>query len=326
MQLNKHTGKIDNLRIDIDNIIPSDYSFFLHHQIHSEPLCHSIKEIGVVNPPLLQRVSSNDRFRIVCGFRRVHALRMIRVQELECRVLPPDIADRDLLLISIYDNLATHPLHPLEKSIVIAKLESFFDKQEIIRTYFPLLGLPAHKKSYEETACLARLEDRIKDAVYRGNLVVARSLFHLSQKERLAVFDLLETLHLSVSKQREVIDYLIKIHARESVSLCDLVRSDEITEILQNKRLNRSQRGERVRSYLYKRRFPEISRTEEKFHKLRRSLRLGDSVKLIPSLSFESDTFHLQFSVDSVQDLQKKIRQLRDSQDESGWEELFRLC
>ncbi len=81
--------------ININRIRISDRRFLLHHQIYSEPLSLSIKEVGVINPPVVQK-TSEGYFRIVCGFRRVHAAREHQIQELTCKVLPDETKDLDL--------------------------------------------------------------------------------------------------------------------------------------------------------------------------------------------------------------------------------------
>jgi ParB-like chromosome segregation protein Spo0J len=318
----------DRLCIDVEKIRSTDQKFSLHYQIYSEPLLLSIKEIGVINPPLVQRISSDDHFRIVCGFRRVHAARANGIRELDCYVIPPDADDRDLLLISLYDNLAAYPLHPLEKSIVIGKLESYCDREEIIKKYLTLLDLSPHEKVYEENACLARLEDQIKDAFYRGDLTqpVCLMLSHLNPQDCMAVFDLFTKAHLTFSKQKEVTEYLIEIALRESMSLSDLAGSEPITKVLENKDLSKPQKGESIRSILRSRRFPEITLTEQKFKETRHRLRLEKGIKIIPPPSFESDTFKVQLDVNSPKDLQEKIRRLEQTQNDPGWEELFGLC
>lgn len=310
--------------INLNRIRISDRRFLLHHQIYSQQLSRSIKEVGVINPPVVQK-TSDGYFRIVCGFRRVHAARELQIQELICKVIPCEIKDLDLLLIALYDNLTTRPFHPLEKSFIIEKLEQFVDPKEIIAKYFPLLGLPPHKKGYDDIACLARLEKPVRDAVYRGDLAqpVAVRLSQLSRQDRMSVFDLLEKVHLSVSKQKEVSEYLIEISQRETISLSDLIKSQQITELFENDRLSKSQKGESIRSYLRCRRFPQITRMEDKFTRIHRGLQLKTGTKLLPPPSFESNTFQIQFGVNSTEDLKKKIQQLEESQKKPGWEELF---
>ena len=317
----------DRFPVNIDNIRISDRSFFLHHQIRSEPLISSIKEVGVVNPPVLQKISDSDEFRVVCGFRRVHAAQMCGIRELECRVYPPDSPDQDLLLISLHDNLATQALHPLEKSIAIEKLEAYFDKQEIIDKYLPLLGLASHERAYQNIAPLARLEDNFQDALYRGELAqpVAVRLSRLNRQDRLAVFDLFEKVHLSFSKQKEVAEYLIEISQRDEAGISNITRSEPIVETLLNPDLSKPGKGESIRGILRKRRYPELTQAEEKFQEIRRSLKLGRDIKLVAPASFESDKFKIQFEVDSVKDLQKKIERLKKTGDEPGWEKLFGL-
>jgi len=318
----------DRLRIDVEKIHRTDQKFSLHYQVYSEPLFLSIKEVGVINPPLVQRTFSDDHFRIVCGFRRIHAARACGIRELDCQVISSDATDQDLLLISLYDNLAIHSLHPLEQSIVIEKLKSHYDRQEIIKKYLPLLGLAPHEKAYEEIARLVHLEDKIKDALYRGDLAqpVALMLSHLDPRDRLAVFDLLTKVHLTFSKQKEVTEYLVEIALRESLSLPDLAGSEPIMKVIENKDLSTPQKGEAIRSILRCRRFPEITLTEQKFKETCHRLCLGKGVKLIPPPSFESDTFKIQLEVNSLKALQKKIEWLAQRQDDPGWDELFGLC
>jgi ParB family chromosome partitioning protein len=84
-----------------------------------ERLAESIKAEGVLQPLVV--TPRNGKFLIVCGERRFRAARILGLKELPC-VVRPTLSDRDVLELSITENLQRLDLSPIDKARAIKTL------------------------------------------------------------------------------------------------------------------------------------------------------------------------------------------------------------
>ena len=70
--------------ISIEEIDPANETFRISEEIVSAPLQMSMRVIGQLNPVLL--LGGKRPLAVVCGFRRIHALRQLGEYRLICRI------------------------------------------------------------------------------------------------------------------------------------------------------------------------------------------------------------------------------------------------
>ncbi len=110
-------------------------------------------------------------------------------------------------------------------------------------------------------------------------------------------------LKVGLNKQRELLLLLNEIARREDISIRHLIAEKKLQNILQNAELDRAVKRQEIRSYLRQRRFPAISRAEEKYEKLVKQLKLGSNINLIPPKDFEGMTYLMTLRFDNRQEL-----------------------
>ena len=106
-----------------------------------DPLCRSIKKIGLIYPPLVIR-GDGGKMDVVIGFRRILALKSLKCENAPMK----DISDLglsplDLLIFNLYDNLSVRSFNNVEKGMILNRLKSHLPGKEIRKQYMPLLGL-----------------------------------------------------------------------------------------------------------------------------------------------------------------------------------------
>jgi hypothetical protein len=111
---------------------------------------------------------------------------------------------------------------------------------------------------------------------------------------------------LSASKQEEIFAHCNDIALRDEISCREILNDPAIRQILEQEKLTRSQKGDQVRSWLRKKRFPRLSQREEKFLQQSKKLHLPSGVQLVPPPFFEGQTFCLQIEFDDRQALADK--------------------
>jgi ParB-like chromosome segregation protein Spo0J len=295
-------------RIYLKNIDRDDTLFLLSYGYNLGPLKNSINQIGLINPPRV-RQKSDTTYQIICGYKRVHALRELGVASTPCTLVSPATGDEESFLMSFYDNVSHRELNPIEKSMAINRLLSYFSEEKIVSDFLPLLKLQPHSTQLETLKPLSTLASTIKDAILAGTIDVrtALKLALLDRVSREASSRLIITLRLSLSKQTALMEYVSESALREDLSIVKVINSPHIRFIIDDERLNLPQKGEAVMSFLRKRRFPQLTAKEEEFKQVLRKLRLPPDVCIKHPPFFEGNTYSLTFHFTSVNALRKRL-------------------
>jgi len=285
-----------------------DKTFIISTVANSELLQKSIKSIGLLNPPYLNFDSIKQYYQIVCGYRRIEACVACGWQEITACVIASGASQSELFLLGLYDNLAHRILNPIEQARAAAKLLTYFTEEMVIRYYLPLMGLHPTVKTLDHLRRLSALETAMQDAVLNGTIpeTVAIKLADLGAADRKVFIHLLSHVHLSASKQEEILAHCNDIALRDGISCREILNDPAIRQILEQEKLTRSQKGDQVRSRLRRKRFPRLSQREEKFLQQSKKLHLPSGVQLVPPPFFEGQTFCLQIEFDDRQALADK--------------------
>lgn len=311
---------VEYKRLDIKSIDLTDTTFVISYGFPLSALKESIRKIGLINPPLVKKGQS-EGYRVVCGYRRLLVCREIGTETLMCAVTGHNIEDRDALLISLYDNLSHRDLNPIEKSIAVGKLQSYYPEGIIVKDFLPLLRLNPHHSVLRKTRYLSRLNGEMKDAVVAGTLDegAAIKLLNFSEKDRMLVFELLSKLKLSRNKQNEVIDNIDDITRRDECSVSSILDSKDLKHVLDDKNLNIPQKGRRVRDVLRGLRYPKIVNAEKDFLEIRRGLDLKEGIKLTPPPFFEGGKYSIDFQFGTIDELEENLKKIGSIKHNKGF-------
>lgn len=310
----------DPMTIDLDAIDFEDKTFVISFGRSFETLARAIELAGLLNPPILARKPGEDAYRIVCGFLRLLAQRQLGYKKMQVRLLEPDYQDLQLLELSICDNMSHRSLNSIEQAGAVKRLLQHIPEAEVIERWLPLLGLKPSAKALEACLRIDGLEHTIKMALAAGTIAgrSAIELAGLAATDRLALYRLFMVVHLSASKQAEIIETCKDLALRDGTDIPAIIGSPEIAAVLADPNPDLSCKGEQVRQFLRRCRYPRLTRKEEQFCSLAKKLpRLG-GVRLLPPQSFEGDTYRLEISfsqpeslADAAETIQKLARDER---------------
>lgn len=311
-------------RIDLSRIDRDDTQFLLSYGYSLDPLKASIGRIGVINPPIL-RQDGNTTYQIICGYRRVDALRELGTPSALCALLPPSTEDEACFLLSFYDNVSHRALNPIEQSMAISGLLRYFSEETVVSDFLPLLNLQPHRTQLESLKLLSTLEDQLKDAILGGRIDVrtAGKLAQWDTSSRASLGRILTTVRLSLSNQTALMEYAAESARRESLSISEIIESPPIQSILEDERLNLPQKGEEILRFLRKRRFPQLTAREEEFKQGLKKLRLPPEVRLNHPPFFEGTTYALTVQFASVNLLRKRLADVASRLDDPSLKTLL---
>lgn len=315
--------------IPLQDIDLADETFSVNFRPNLEPLRASIQAVGLLQPVLLQE--TDDRYRIVCGFRRLWVLRESGRDEIPARVVGPVTADDlEWFLLSLQENLTTRGFNPVEKAIALWKLIHRFkvEPNRVVQAYLPLLSLEPNEKILKTYLSLAEMEEEVKrfvldEKVSRSNI---RLLSQMRSEERRALLPVFSLLKLGENRLREILTLLMEISRRERTDLREILDHPEIEAVLSDRELTPHQRTERVKKALMGLRYPRMKGLEEAFEARRKALRLPEGITLHHSPYFEGKGLRMELRFESVEEYRAILSALSELPNQEVFRKLVEFC
>src|SRR3989337_300090 len=237
--------KLDNIlisKIDFD-----DDTYLLGSRIDSPLLLYSIKEIGLINPPILR--DKNHVYQIISGYKRLKACKELGIEEVFSRVCKSgEISSEEWLKIVFYEN--QERLSDMERAELLLKFKRLcgLEQNELIQRVLPILGIVPSRKNFEKYKRLAELEREIKDAFYSQKISIEQVII-LSEMPSPIRIEILNRVLLkskmNTNETREVVREIIDITARDKRDVKEIIDEIEI-----RMKIESTQRLSEILSYL----------------------------------------------------------------------------
>ncbi len=281
----------------------ADTSFRVTTESRCDDLVRSLKTVGLINPPLL--IPKDSSYTVVYGFRRIAACQRIGFSAVDARVADSDHSRLDCVKLAITDNAIHRTLNLVEVSRALNLLTDSLDSQHRLSETAKALGLPDNLVVIDKIKKISRLPWPLQESVISGgvSLPMALVLGDLETDTGNRLAKLFQDLNLSLNKQREIIELIKEIALRDGISIKNLLEENDVQKIINNKDLDRTRITKQLRTYLKKRRFPAITRSEAVFQKYITSLKLTNMVKMVPPKYFEGNTYTIQLHFKDIQQL-----------------------
>ncbi|HHT98252.1 MAG TPA: ParB/RepB/Spo0J family partition protein [Clostridiales bacterium] len=165
-----------------------------------QELADSIKIYGIIQPIMLQK--NKDFYEIIAGERRWRAARLAGLKEVPAII--KDYSEKEILEISLIENIQRESLNPIEEAIAYQRLIAEFDlKQDEIAE-----RVSKSRVTITNAIRLLRLDSRVQDMVIDGLLTSghARALIPIEDKEeQINMANLLFDKKLSVRETEKFI-------------------------------------------------------------------------------------------------------------------------
>ena len=258
-------------------------------------LRESIARVGLLHPPIVKE-NFNALFQIIAGRKRLHILRdTFAAQECTCIILPRDIGRISAYDMLLEETLLTRPLSPVEKAIFFTQVLQSLDIQQAARQYLPRLGLAPNPYHIKRLLPLLDLEEPLLIKLHQGMLSekTALELTRLSFRDRMALFETIDQLQLSVGKQQQLLLAGKELSGRTRTAIADILSGLEVNGILNHPQANPPQKSTQLMAWLTRQRYPRLSAAEHKFKAFTDKLDLPPGAALTHALSFEKDALTL---------------------------------
>jgi len=314
--------------ISLETIDFENEMFRISENLDPPGLRASLNAIGQLCPAVL--LSQRKALRIICGFRRLRALRDLGKKTALARVVEDESVDpMRAFSLAFWDNLSHREFDPLEKARLLSTLKGVcgLAQDTIVGTYLPLLGLPSHKNVLYAYLSLHTLHSALRQMLNEGKITLASAerLANWDRGTQSAIAILFEKIHLSASLQREVLGLIEELAAIMEVGATEVVGMPEIEELLVQPGISAHQRGEKLRDLLYRRRNPCLTRATERFLEGRKALNLPHDVRLTPDPFFETPRVHVEFDASTAERFRGIAEAIHEAAEGPALERLFEL-
>jgi len=314
--------------IHLKEIDFEDDTFRISEHLESAPMLDSIREVGLVNPVVLLGGRA-PRKKIVCGFRRLRALRHLDRSRALCRVVEEDHDPVWVFGVALWDNLSHRLLDPLEKARVLFKLKNSFGVRTVtlLQTYLPALGLAAHSNVLNTYLSLNEVHPELRHAFAEGRLTLSSieclAGMAFDAQERIAL--VMGRIHLSASLQKEVLGLIWDLAGMTSTPPGEVLNRPEILATLSDPELSSFQKGQEVRRILSRWRNPRLAEAVKSFQARKKLLGLPGSIRISPDPFFEKPGLRVEFDASDAERFRKMAAALQKASNAPALEELFQV-
>jgi ParB family chromosome partitioning protein len=301
---------IQPAEVPLSAIDSENETFRITTNLEVGDLVSAFERVGLSNPPILK--PQNDKYHLVCGFRRVSAARLVGWQSIPARILPDNVDPLSCALLAISENSIERSLNLIETSRALSLLASLSENMEAMAATARRIGLPGNRSHFQKIIPLCQLPKPLQTGLLSGALALpsVHLLSNLPSETAVPLSQFLADLKLSLHKQRELIDIVLEISKLEDLSVETVISSAEITDILEDPKADLPQKSGRIRRCLKQRRFPNLSQAQEEFDHLKSQLKLGENVSLKAPPGFESNRYTLSLTFGSPAELQSQMKVL----------------
>lgn len=302
--------RLTETHIEISRIRQSDRSFQITTAPVTKTLTTSVRQMGVLNPPVLQETESG--FKIISGFRRIEACRNAGIESIPVRIAGQDAAPMDCIKWAIAENAFQRNLNLIEQSRAFSLIGPYCDNLKALSAMAVELGLPDNIGMIQKLGRVAGLPSMIQDMILSETIPLSMALeleqMDPLQGQRLA--GLFNDLKLGLNRQRELLVFFQEIGAREKISTADILNEPRVMEILNDDLSDRVQKAHHLREYLRRRRYSEITRAETRFSEQVARLNLDSGIDLMPPANFEGMDYRLMIRFSRIDQLQAQLKHL----------------
>ncbi len=309
------------ISLDLSLIDSEDTTFLVGHKENLSFLQSSIKEIGLLNPPILRVLG--EKYQIISGWKRILSCKELGLTELLCKIYySSDLSDIDCLKIVFYDNKDNFSDLELAELIKLFKDLCLIDDKALMDNILPLLEIPSTRKHLDKYLCLASLDQAIKDAYYRDKITIeqCQMLSEIVSDNQVPMLEyLLLKYNLNNNESRQVMQIVEEIALRDLKSILEVVSQAEDAINTENKGKNE------LRQELRRMRYPDLSAVEAKYKRAVSELNLPKEVNLFINQFFEGNDLEFRIKVKSTDELSQALHSLEGSLSSGDIEKLLNI-
>lgn len=274
------------------------------------PLTRSIQKMGLICPPTVWQTDSG--FVPVSGFRRIQAVQTLsETEKIDCRIMPSE-SEMACAMQAVADNAFARELSPAEQVRAVKLLNRFMDPAQMARQSLSIFNRQLNQGFIAALLAVSALPPDAMILLENGNLA-------LKPARRLTVYDrdtidvlihIFSRIKASSGKQLDIITCLTEVCKNERISANTLFDETGLQAFLNRDTGDPGQKGDQVRHYLSRRRFPNLEQTRQTIKSRLGRLLSGKSIRFRLPENFESTVYGVSFEFTSLDEFRSQVQVL----------------
>ena len=282
--------------INISDIDISNPKFIVPYKQISPELVNSIKDIGIINPPIV--INNDKEYLILTGFKRISISEELGLNTVFCRVVSKNEISFDQCIKIIYEDNKDR-----FTDIEIGQLcRKYIDNGNDVKQFLKLIDYPTTEKNIQRFTYLSNIDSRIRN-YYLDEKLNPEQCFFLSQIDTedalLLLNKVIVPFRFNTNETREFLSELKDIYIRDDKPISQIVESVINTQedITKNS----------IRLKIKKLRSPRLVEVEKEYNEIVKSLKLPKGVLISYSPYFENNYIEVKTRIDS----ENKLNELK---------------
>jgi hypothetical protein len=262
----------------------------------------SIAIVGLLQPPLL--LAGEDGFKIVCGRRRLEAVRKSADGSGEIPFYPAENSTfKDLFRQALWENLAIREYNLVETADIYIAALKLFAADEIENEIMPALKLPLRPRFQRRCQAIAGFSRKLRELLAVGSVdaETVDLIREWSDDERAALTDLVAESGLRRNKLREVVSRLDDLARRDEVSPLKFLFAARKAALGEDGGINVGLLRSHLKTLLY----PHLTAARREFAARREKFSWPANLRLEPPPDFEGGDYRLSFTFTGSKDWEK---------------------
>ncbi|MBV1819586.1 ParB/RepB/Spo0J family partition protein, partial [Bacteroidales bacterium MSK.15.36] len=192
-------------------------------------LSQSIKEFGIIQPIIVKKIYNENKYEIVAGERRWRAAKLAGLEEVP--VIIKEISNREVLEISLIENIQREDLNPIEESKAYQELLKNFNlTQEDLSK-----KLGKSRVAITNSLRLLNLDDRVQEMLIHEIITEGHGRALLAIKDTDIQFQIAQKIVINKLSVRETEKLVKSLNKKEEVKENTEVNNNPYYEDIKNR-------------------------------------------------------------------------------------------
>lgn len=242
-------------------------------------LKQSIARLGVLHPVILHP-SKSKRYKIVDGFKRVLISKELGFTSIPALLLEEKLPPQELLKIALF--VRSEPLSITEKARVVGILNGLdFPRDRILKEFANFLEINS-LNLLNFYLSISRYSPSLLNYISAHNLSLKQALAFegLSPEEQEFFLRLALCLNLKGYDLQNILTDLKEIATGEGKKVIQIIDDLKLSFFLKDSKMNRREKINKIKALIQSRRFPLLTKINQRLSELRKKLNLGTKIKV----------------------------------------------
>ena len=270
----------------------------------------SIAKLGILNPIMVQPFEKKY-YRVISGFRRLQIAKELGFTFIPARILRENLSPSEILTAVLLSH--PHPLSLTEKVRIVRIMKDLGISPSQICTRFGSFLEIQSPHLLEKYIRLSNYTPSVLSYISTHGLSLNQALAfeNLSSEEQNLLISLGTCLSLKGYDLCNILTDLKEIATKEEKNVAAILKETEILNVPKDVKLTRSQKIDKIKKILKMKRYPYLSRVNQKLGELKKRLRFKTDLKINWDPNLEGEV-KLSFNIRHPDDVGKVVEDLLD--------------